>query len=268
MLDTPVEEEVVAELDTNDEEEVQSEDDEVVKPEIGLGTASPSSPPPPPPQPSDLLPAAPAGPPPELPSIETRAAEDLAGKESPVSSSRASGSGSSDASADEEAGCRAQTSSAEPGSPQRSPSAHSAASLLAYLPAGSPAPCAVSSPSTPAVAQRLAAFEENISLPKMPPPSPVTPSATVAYVERRAAQLQNAEFAQAAGAALGRLAASGQCEASPFSVMHDLAAEPIAEETCSPAAPLSPLSLESQSPRLISPGKEEMSHEEEVKLET
>jgi len=187
----------------------------------------------------------------------------------------------------------AQAHAAAPGSP----TATGGSTLAAYLPAAACSPPALSSsgnllaaylPSSspcsgasPSVATRvggglLAAYEERAALPKMPPPSPATPSETLAFALSTAstmpdlANAQAAEFARAAGAALVRLAVEDTASASPWStidappnaaelrspvsnlqrrVSHPPAwPEGTAEESLHLAEPLSPLSLESGSP--------------------
>lgn len=172
-----------------------------------------------------------------------------------------------------------------------SPPPTSGGSLLAaYLPAGSPgslpsgSPCAsFATGASPSVAARvggglLAAYEEQAGLPKMPPPSPATPSAALAFARATAAEMPNAgvklevaEFARAAGAALGRLAAEDPLS-SPTPAQPQTPGRVEAEDASCSADALSPLSLESQSPersRVLSPAASSAGREDihEVKLE-
>jgi hypothetical protein len=168
------------------------------------------------------------------------------------------------ATTDELAIVEATGSSAEaaPSSPQST--MQSGNLLAAYLPANSPGPSLrAASPSEAARAGGglLAAYEERAALPRMPPPSPATPSAALAYASAKMpdlAQAQAAEVVQAAGVALGCLAtqdaSSSPSPSSPnpegASTALDEPRSParVIEEKSSPAVPLSPLSLESQSP--------------------
>lgn len=158
--------------------------------------------------------------------------------------------------------------SPRPRSPPAVPVPEEGNLLAAYLPASSP--CVRSSiggacigASSPSVAARVggglaAAYEERAALPKMPPPSPATPSEHMAYAMASAARIPSlanveaAEFARAAGAALVRLTTEEpSCLASP-------SASPEVRGASTPPPPLSPLSLDSGSP-----GRKE----DEVKLE-
>jgi len=272
------------------------------KPVLGLGLGSSS--PAPPPRSDAPLPPLPSGPPvmPPIEPVEDEAAigHDTAEESSDKSSDVAE---VADAPVDDSLGATAD-SAAEPAH-QEVPSAtaasetgqapptvaavqvtapasppptiHSGSLLAAYLPAGSPGFAA-----SPSVAARnggglLAAYEERATLPKMPPPSPATPSVALAHAQAGVAdlaQMEAAQFAEAAGAALVRLASqdissapSPSCPvASASSPPRPLAPQAIAEEEEEQAAepPVSPLSLESQSPD-HSCGEEDI---HEVKLET
>lgn len=131
--------------------------------------------------------------------------------------------------------------------------------LAAYLPASSP--CGVTSPSAAVRVGGglMAAYEERAALPKMPPPSPATPSAHLAFALATASKMPDlanvhaAEFARAAGAALVRLAAEDitPCHGRDITMPAEPgspAAHPPAEEA---GSPLSPLSLESGSPEVV-----------------
>lgn len=128
--------------------------------------------------------------------------------------------------------------------------------LLAYLPSSSPA--RASSPG--GNGGYLAAYEERAALPKMPPPSPATPSKALGYALATASKISNLanaeaeEFARAAGAALVRLVTEDVAASVAAPTVQQRSPRPSAAERAdeSPprhnAEPLSPLSLESGSP--------------------
>jgi len=140
---------------------------------------------------------------------------------------------------------------------------HGVSMLAAYLPASVPATGA-----SPSVAARvggglMAALEERAALPRMPPPSPATPSVTLALARSTSAEMPEfanasvTEFARAAGVALQRYVAEDQPLPSPSPLRRDLIAVLSAEtpngatqtiEEEPDCEPPSPLSLESQSP--------------------
>merc|ERR1719162_2346841 len=100
----------------------------------------------------------------------------------------------------------------------------------------------------------MAAYDERAALPKMPPPSPATPSAPLAFAMAMANKqpgfknAEAAEFARIAGAALRGLVAEEEppCPPKLPEAPHSPPRNPT-EGQRSPAAPLSPLSLESES---------------------